>query len=117
MFAVSNSLSHIGATPRASAYAVAQEARANWERVKAMAAADRMGVTETRVVQPALRAVDTPAQIRAQVMADRGVDSLALMHMSAQTRIEAEISISAETAERARKAQIRTTGNFVDLRV
>ena len=110
-------VSHIGATPRASAHAVAQEARANWERVKAMAAADRMGVTETRVVQPAMKVVDTPAQIRAQVMADRGVDSLTLMHMNAQTRIEAEISISTETAERAKKAQIHTTGNFVDLKV
>jgi len=114
---MNTTVSHIGATPRASAYAVAQQARASWEQVKAMAAVDRMSATETRVVQPPIKAVETPLQIRDQVMADRGVDRLILVKMSPQARLEAEISINAETAQRAKQAKIQTTGNFVDLKV
>ena len=52
-----------------------------------------------------------------QVMAERGVDRVTLLRLAPQARIEAEISVNAETALRARQARIRTTGNFIDLRV
>jgi hypothetical protein len=107
-------LSQSGAAPQASAYAVAQQARANWDRVKAMAAADRMHAEAVKTVQPAAKLVQTPMQIRAEVMADRGIDRLDLQHMGAQARLEAEISIDAEA--RARQARTRDMGNFVDLK-
>ena len=50
-------------------------------------------------------------------MAERGVDRITLMRLSPQARLEAEISLTNETARRACKAQIRTTGNYVDLKV
>jgi hypothetical protein len=111
---MSSGLTQFGATVRESAYAVAQRARANAEQARA--AADRMRAEAFRAVEPAVKVVETPAQIRAQVMAARGVDRLALLALNAQARIEAEISINAETAARARQAHIRTTGNFVDLK-
>jgi hypothetical protein len=113
---MSIALSHSGTSSLASARAVAERARSNWEQVKAMAAADRMGAQATKTVQPANKLVQTPFQIRDQVMAERGVDRLDLMRMGAQARLEAEISIDAETRERARQAQIRTSGNFLDLK-
>ncbi len=111
-------LSQFGAaTPQASAFAVAQQARANWDRVKAMAAADRMHGEAVKTVEPARKLVQTPLEIRAQVMAERGVDRLDLTRMGAQARLEAEISIDAEARDRARQAKIKTEGNFVDLKV
>ena len=70
-----------------------------------------------RSVQPANRTVESRDQIRDQVMAERGVDRVTLLRLAPQARIEAEISVNAETALRARQARIRTTGNFIDLRV
>lgn len=109
-------LSQSGATSRIPAYAVAQQARANWAQATAMAAADRMHVDPTRVVRPTHGLVETPEQIREQVMADRGVSRRDLVQLSAQARLEAELSIDAETRERARQANIKTQGAFVDLR-
>jgi hypothetical protein len=114
---MSMGLSQSDAGTRVSAYAVAQRARASWEQVKAMAAADRMQVEAARVVNPAPKLVETPAQIREQVMADRGLDRRDLAELGAQARLEAEISIAAETARRARDAKIKSQGNFVDLSV
>lgn len=113
---MSIALSQSGTSTLASARAVAEQARASWEQVKAMAAADRMGAAATKTVQPANKLVQTPFQIREEVMTERGVDRLDLMRMGAQARLEAEISIDAEARERARQAQIKTTGNFIDLK-
>lgn len=81
------------------------------------AATDRMRAQALRAVQPANRAVESRDQIRDQVMAERGVDRVTLLKLTPQARIEAEISVTTETALRARDARIRTTGNFVDLKV
>ena len=112
---MNTTLSQFGAAPQATAHAVAQQARANWDRVKAMAAVDRMHAEAVKAVQPAVRLVQTPLEIRAEVMAERGVDRLDLTRMGAQARLEAEISIDAEARDRARQAQIKTRGNFIDL--
>jgi hypothetical protein len=61
--------------------------------------------------------LETPAQIREQVMADRGLVGRDLLKLGPQARLEAEISIMAETARRAGQADIQSTGNFVDLTV
>ncbi len=87
------------------------------DTVLAMAAVDRMHAQTTRAVTPPVRMVETPLQVRDQVMAERGLSRLDIVRLSGQARLEAEISINAETNQRARQAQIRTTGNFVDLRV
>lgn len=114
---MSTTVSQSGANARVSAYAVAQQARANWAETTAMAAADRMHVDATRAVRPAARLVETPAQLRDEVMADRGVSSRDLVQLSPQARLEAEISISTEARIRARQARVRSEGVFVDLRV
>ncbi|WP_293901054.1 hypothetical protein [Phenylobacterium sp.] len=108
-------LSQPDATTRVSAFAVAQRARANADQARA--AAVRMRAEAARTVPSARRIVESPADIRAEVMADRGVNPVTLLRLGPQSRIEAEISIDAETATRARQAQIRTTGNFLDLTV
>ena len=108
-------LTQIGASTRETAFAVAQKAREQAQQVRA--AADRMRAEASRAVEPASKLVETPAQIRGHVMAERVVDRLQLLRLNAQARIEAEISINAETADRAQKAEIRTTGNFLDLSV
>lgn len=84
---------------------------------QAYAATDRLRAQALRSIQPANRAVESRDQIRDQVMAERGVDRITLISLSPQARIEAEISLTAETARRARQAEIRTTGAFVDLRI
>jgi hypothetical protein len=94
---------------------VAQRAREN--ALAARAAADRMRAEATRAVETPNKLVETPAEVRAEVMSERGMNAAALMRLPPLARLEAEISISAETAARAHKAQIRTTGNFVDLLV
>ena len=86
-------------------------------RELAFAATDRMRAQALRSVQPANRTVESRDQIRDQVMAERGVDRVTLLKLTPQARIEAEISVTAETALRAQQARIRTTGNFVDLKV
>jgi hypothetical protein len=113
---MSMGLTHSDTPARQTAFAVAQQARANAEAARA--AADRMrSAGGPGAVQPAIKVVESPAQIRDKVMADRGVDRLDLLRLGPQARLEAEISIQAETAERARQAEIRTTGTFIDLKV
>lgn len=85
-------------------------------RELAFAATDRMRAQALRAVQSADPAVESRDQIRDQVLAERGVDRITLLKLTPQARIEAEISISTETARRAQQAQIRTTGNYVDLK-
>jgi len=94
---------------------VAQRAREN--AAAARAAADRMRAEATRAVETPDKLTESPAEVRAEVMSERGTNAAALMRLPPLARLEAEISISAETAARAAKAQIRTTGNFVDLLV
>lgn len=110
-------LTQFGASLQGMALAMAQEARVAGQQATEVAARDRMKADATRAVQPALKLSETPMEIRARVMAERGVDGLVLMRLSPQARLEAEISISAETAQRARQSTIRTTGNYIDLRV
>lgn len=86
-------------------------------RELAFAATDRMRAQALRAVQPANPAVESRDQIRDKILAERGVDRITLLKLTPQARIEAEISVTVETARRAQQAQIRTTGNFVDLRV
>jgi hypothetical protein len=109
-------LSQFGAPTAGTAHAVAQQARANWERVKAMAAADRTQLAAAQAVQPAGKLVQTPLEIREEVMAERGLNRRDLVQLGAQARLQAEISIDAEARERARRAQMRTTGVFLDLK-
>lgn len=111
-------LSRIDATPaQPTAAAVAAQARVNWRQVQAMVALDRMHGQDARQAQPAAKLVQTTAEIRDQVMAERGVDRLDLIRLSAQARLEAEISIDAEAAERARRAKARPTGAVLDIKV
>jgi hypothetical protein len=70
-----------------------------------------------RSVAPPNKLVETPSDVRARVIAARGMDPLRLLRLPPLARLEAEISINAETVARAREARIRTTGNFVDLLV
>ena len=49
-------------------------------------------------------------------MADLGLDRRDLIKLGAQARLEAEISIEAETRKRARQAQVRSQGVFLDLK-
>jgi len=112
---MSTGLTQSGATPRETASAVAQRARENAQAARA--AADRMRAGADRASEPPNKLVETPAEVRAQVMAERGVDRVALLRLPPLARMEAEISINAETTARAHQAQIHTTGNFVDLRV
>ena len=92
-----------------------QQARANAEAARA--AADRMRSGDgPDTVLPAVKVVESPAEIRDKVMSERGIDRLDLMRLGPQARLEAEISIQAETAERARRANIHSTGTFLDLK-
>ena len=83
----------------------------------AIAISDRMRAQALRTVQPANRAVESRDRIRDQVMAERGVDRITLLKLAPQARIEAEVSVNAETALRVIQAQIRTTGSHIDLKV
>ena len=112
---MSTGVTHSGATLRETAFAVAQRARENADTART--AADRMRAEAARGIAPPNKLVEAPSEVRAKVMAERGVNRLELMRLPPLARIEAEISIDAETAARARKAGIRTTGNFVDLMV
>ena len=86
-------------------------------RELAFAATDRMRAQSLRAVQPANPAVESRDQIRDRILAERGVDRITLLKLTPQARIEAEISVTIETARRTQQAPIRATGNFVDLRV
>ena len=102
-------LTHLGASVRGLAYAMAQGGRVDGEQVLATAAADRMRAGALKKVQPA----DGAAEAREQVMAERGVDRIALLRMGPQARLEAEIAIEAATAARVRQTQAR----LLDIRV
>ena len=71
--AMSYGLSHIGASQQ--------------ETALAMAAADRMRAQATRAVQPAVKVVRTPLEIRDQVMAERGLNRLDIVKLSGQARL------------------------------
>ncbi len=57
------------------------------------------------------------ALLRDQVLAERGVDRIALMKLTPEARYLAEVSIDAEIAMRSRQAPARAMGNRIDLRV
>lgn len=102
----------IGATTAATAYAAAAgRARSNL----AEAAADRMHGAELRAIQPVADPFPVRDQVRDQVLADRGLDRIALRKLGPLARLEAEISVDNETARRLRP--VRATANFVDIRV
>lgn len=86
-------------------------------RELAFAAADRMRAQSLRAVQPANPTVESRDQIRDRILAERGVDRITLLKLTPQARIEAEISVTIETARRTPPAPIRATGNFVDIRI
>ena len=102
---------------RPTALAVAEAARANWGQTQTMAALDRMNVQPARRVEPSVKVIETPAEIRSKVMAERGVDQLELLRLGPQARLEAEVSIDRETAARAHKARSEGLGTLVDLKV
>jgi len=68
-------------------------------------------------VQPANPVVESRDQIRDQILAEWGIDRVTLLKLAPQARIEAEISVTIETARRTPPTPIRATGNFVDLRI
>ena len=117
---MSSGLTHIGAITRGLAYAPATGARPAVQAEPATAVAH---VSAVKPVQPSNNAAEAREQIRDQIMAERGVDSLSLFKLSSQDRIRAETAIMVETAMRALAAQnqqrayVRPTANFVDLRV
>lgn len=115
---MSTPVSHTGAIETATAWIAAYGASASRSAPRsASAAVDRMHVDPTRAVRPAARLVETPSQLRDEVMADRGVTRRDLVQLSPQARLEAEISIQSETRARARETRVRSEGVFVDLRV
>lgn len=110
-------LTQFGASLQGMAMAMARETRAASQQATGMAARDRMKADAARAVEPSQGLAESPSEIRARVMAERGVDSLVLMRLGPQARIEVEISINAETAQRARQSTILSTGTYIDLRV
>ena len=113
---MSMGLSQLGASTRALAFAMAQQGRVDMREVLAVAAADRMQAGALKAVQPPMDSYRTTDQIRDRVMTERGVDRVTLMHLGPQARIEAEVSINAAAAARARQAAPRATGNLLDIR-
>lgn len=105
-------LTQLGASIRGLAFAMAQEGRVDGARVLGAAAADRLPAWALRPV----RATSDPADMRGQVLAERGVDSITLMKLTPEARYIAEVSINAETAMRARQTPIRATGSLLDIR-
>ena len=114
-------LSHIGTTPRASAYAPA--VRASGVDGSPAPAEPVFQVTSVKPVAAVSNAASAREQTRDQVMAERGVDQLALFRMGSQDRIRAETSILIEAARRdlaagnQARAEIKATGSFLDLRI
>jgi hypothetical protein len=108
-------LTHIGATQGIAAYS------ATASRTRTAGALDRMHAESLRAVRPVAEPRRQRDQIRDQVLADRGLDRIDLFKLGPQARLEAEISIDAETAWRAREArardQVRATARFVDIRI
>jgi hypothetical protein len=99
---MSISLTHLGASVRGLAYAMAQGGRVNGQQVLATAAADRMAAGALMRVQP----VSGAAEAREQVMAERGIDRVTLLSLGPQGRLQAEASIEAAAAGRARQARL-----------
>ncbi|MBX3483311.1 hypothetical protein [Phenylobacterium sp.] len=108
-------LSHIGATPRTAAYALTPAVRTPTELA--------LPVTAVKPVTPTSNADVARRQTAEQVMAERGLDQLALFRMGSQDRIRAEASANFEGARRdlaagnQARAEIRATGGFLDLRI
>lgn len=64
--------------------------------------------------------VSTPAaqaQLRDEVLKERGADPAVLYQLSAQARIQLEASTDAEVAMRVAQARAREMATFIDLRV
>jgi hypothetical protein len=118
---MSSGLTHTGAIARGLGYVpTTADAR---PAVRAEAAPDVARVSAVKPILPSDNDAETREQIREQVMAERGVDSLSLYRASSQDRIRAETAIMVETAMRSlasanqARAYVRPTANFVDLRV
>jgi hypothetical protein len=112
---MSMGLSQNGTTQRASAFAVAQQARANAQAIRA--GAERLRAIGPDNVLPPIKVVQSPAEIRAKVMEERGLDRRDMVQLGPQARLETEISIQAETEERERQAKLRDKGALFDLKV
>ncbi len=108
---------HIGATPRSSAYAVADVANTPAGLSITGQVARDFQVSNVRPVAPVQNAAEAREQARDQVMSERGVDMISIFKMSPQARLEAEAAIRMETARRTSVAPLRATGNFLDIRV
>jgi len=108
-------LIQFGATPRDPAYAADLRRRAGLSITGQ--AAQGFTVWAVRPVAPTVNAGEAREQARQQVMAERGVDMLAMFKMPAQDRIRAEAAILVETARRSHRDPVRATGNLVDLRI
>jgi len=106
---MSISLTHLGASIRGLAFAMAQRGRVDGAQVLAAAAADGLAGGLLKPIQP----VSAADEVRAEVMAERGIDRVALLRMGPQARFEAEASIEGAAAMRARRAQ----GAILDIRV
>jgi hypothetical protein len=104
-------LTQLGASVRGLAFAMAQRGRVDGDQVLGAAAADALPAWALKPVQPGA------ADLRGQVLAERGLDRVGLMQLTPQARYRAEVSIDAETALRTRQAPARATGAFLDLRV
>lgn len=88
---------------------------------RAMAAVDRMHAQTLRAVAPPADAAPVRDRIRDEVLADRGLDRIALSKLGPQARLEAEISVDIETARRLQHAgavsPARAVGGLVDIRI
>jgi hypothetical protein len=117
---MSSGLTHLGAIARGLGYAPTPSPRASG---RAETLSDVAHVSAVKAVQPSDNDSEAREQIRDQVMAERGVDSLSLYRLSSQDRIRAETAIMVETAMRSlasanqARAYVRPTANFLDLRV
>ena len=101
-------LTHLGASIRGLALAMARGGRVDGAQVLASAASDALPGGLLKPIQPVSAADD----VRAQVMAERGVDRIALLNMSSQARFQAEASIDAAVAMRAARP-----GAVLDIRI
>lgn len=88
---------------------------------RAMAAVDRMHGQALRTVAPSAGPAPRRDRIRDEVLAERGLDRIALARLGPLTRLEAEISVDAETARRLQRADAReparSLGTLIDIRV
>ena len=110
-------LVQFGATPRRAEPAADARLRAPGVEGSAAPSEKVFKVSTARPVAPTDNPFDIREKVRRQVMAERGLDMLALYELGSQERIRAETAILAETAQRTRQARAKETGAFVDLRV